>query len=52
MIFGYTLFFCQKGQDICNHPKSAVLYAQKIARVIREIICNNSIALWSFTEQQ
>ena len=29
MIFGYTLFFCQYGQDICNHPKSDILYEQK-----------------------
>ena len=52
MIFGYTLFFDNRVKIYVTIRNPTSYTSKKIARVIRESICNNSIALWSFTEQQ
>ena len=52
MIFGYTLFFDNRVKIYVTIRNQTSYTSKKIARVIRESICNNSITLWSFTEQQ
>ena len=52
MILATPSFFANRGKIYVTIRNQISYTSKKIARVIRESICNNSIALWSFTEQQ
>ncbi len=52
MILATPSFFANRGKIYVTIRNPTSYTSKKIARVIRESICNNSIALWSFTEQQ
>ena len=52
MILATPSFFANRVKIYVTIRNQTSYTRKKIARVIRESICNNSIALWSFTEQQ